>query len=266
MSCQQKQIREESQDLPNKLQDHSHDVMANVTRPEDFIRHDVVSTAVNFLLDPRVRITTEVEKRHFLLKKGLTLQEIDAAIKHAGLGIPYSIKTSLTSFPNTHVLSNRPYLPTVGPTHFHQQVHYGYPGAFVMTRALVPSIAIASSLFYGLYLLWKKYLEPIIYGHNNKKHPLVLIQENLTKLQETIDLLNVSVKQLEVNIVDKMKQEIESKARPSPQETAAIDSIKKELSSIKSLLLGRKQFPEAPVHQKSIPSWQLTDEEAKDRQ
>lgn len=237
-------------------------------QPQHFVRHEVVSTAVSFLLNPRVRRNPEDAKRHFLLKKGLTLQEIEIALKHASQGIPYSLAT-VTSMqnslqpPTVSTGPSHPFLP-VGATHFHQQVHYEYPGTFAMTRALIPSIAVASSIFYGLYLLWKNYLEPRIYGR--KKHPLVLIQENLMKLQETIDLLNVSMKQMEVNIVDKLRKEIESKARPSPQETAAIDSIKKELSSIKSLLLGRKQFPEAPMHQKSIPSWQLTDEVAKDRQ
>lgn len=236
-----------------------------------YVRHDVISTAVSFLLNPQVKGRSHEEKRHFLLHKGLTFPEIDLAMESANQGLPYSVMMmkQQQSSGHNHNLSLLPsshqHYPPSGPTHFHHNVHYDYPGAFVMTRALIPSIAVASSFLYGLYLLWKKYLEPRIFGH--QKHPLVLIQENLMKLQETVELLNSTMKQLEVNIVDQLKKEIESNARPSPQERAETESLKKELASIKSLLLGRKQFPEAPIpsHQASIPSWQLTDE-AKDRQ
>jgi len=206
-----------------------------------------------------VRGTSTEEKRLFLFQKGLSIKEVEVALEAAGRGIPYT----------QHRMVHQSLPPALPPQQYTTHLHYEYPGAFAMTRALVPSIAIASSFLYGLYMVWKRFLEPRLYG--SRKHPLVLIQENLVKMQETLDLLNNGLKQLEVNIVEKLKKELESKTRPSPVEEAAIESIKKELSSIKALLLGRKQFPEAPTtlptikdHPVSIPSWQLT-EEVKDR-
>lgn len=223
----------------------------------------MVSTAVNFLLNPRVKSNSVGDKRHFLIRKGLTNEEIDVALDYASKGIPFV--APISSHP-TYLQSSG--LPShFAPTHLHQQVHYQYsmPGPFMMTRAIMPSFMMMSGIIYGLYVFYKHYIEPRLFGI--QKHPYTVIQEQLTQLTELIKTVNESIKKMEDNIVDRLKKDLEAASKPSVEEVAAWKDIKKELASIKSLLLGRKQFPEAPIpsHQASIPSWQLTDD-IKERQ
>lgn len=203
----------------------------------------------------------------FLIRKGLTPHEIDLAIDYANRGISFpSRTTSISGYEAAHPLErfHQQHLLPSSQLYRHE-IMYQYPGTFAMTRSLVPSFIVVSGLFYGLYLLYRRF-QHLLFGEDQKKHPLVQVQESLQQLTVICESLNKSIHELEDNIVCKMRKEMESLTRPSPQEVAAVSEIKKELASVKALLLGRKQFPDSPsLTQASIPAWQMTDE-SKERQ
>ena len=232
---------------------------------------DLVSTAVSFLSNARVKGNSEDQKRFFLISKGLTPHEIDMAIDFAKRGVhPASSSRAATlAADGAHPLhrfdqmsgSAAPAVPHV----FRHDIHYDFPGSFAMTRALVPSLLLFSGLVYGAYLLLRRWR---VWMWGERKHPLLQVQECLQQLTVMQDSLSRRIDQLEQSILSSMRRELESLVRPTAQEVAAVAEIKKELASIKSLLLGRKQFPESPSLTASaacIPSWQMTDD-SKERQ
>lgn len=226
-----------------------------------------MSTAASFLLNARVRDKSEDEKRLFLIRKGLTPHEIDVAIDCATrrVAVPSRFPDSRSAGGSLHALDQFHQQSCTSPQLFRHEILYQYPGTFAMTRALVPSLIIMSGLFYGLYLLYQR-LQHLLFGHKQEKHPLLLVQEGLQQLTDICETLNKNVRDIENNIVIRVRQEMESLSRPSAEERAALNDMKKELASVKALLLGRKQFPESPsLSQVSIPAWQMADE-SKDRQ
>lgn len=230
------------------------------------LRNDLVSTAISFLLNERVRDKSEDQKRIFLIRKGLTAEEIEVAIDCASRGLPLTsrIPDKRSSGGSLHHLDHERN-SCVSPQVYRHEILYQYPGTFAMTRALVPSFILMSGIFYGLYLLYRRF-QHLIFPRKQEKHPLLLVQEALQQLTDVCDSMNKSIRELEENIVTRMRNEMQSLTRPSAEAQAAVNEIKKELSSIKALLLGRKQFPESPpLTQVSIPAWQMTDE-SKDRQ
>lgn len=228
------------------------------------IRNDLVSTAISFLMNERVRNKSEDQKRIFLIRKGLTAHEMDVAIDCASRGLPpptSRIPDNGSSERSLHHFGPERTSPQV----YRHEILYQYPGTFAMTRALVPSLVLMSGLFYGLYLLYRRF-QHLLFARKQEKHPLLLVQETLQQLTDVCDSLNKNVRELEDKIVIRLRNEMQSMSRPSADELAAVNEIKKELASVKALLLGRKQFPESPpLSQVSIPAWQLTDE-SKERQ
>lgn len=230
------------------------------------VRPDLLSTAVSFLLNPRVKGNSEDQKRMFLIRKGLAPHEIDVAIDYANRGILFPSHSVDGGTDSLQRLHPQQYLPSPAAAVYRHEIQYQYPGTFAMTRALVPSFILVSGLFYGFYLLYRRFQHLLFGQEEKKKHPLVQVQESLQQLTVICESLNRSIHELEDNIVSKVRKEMESLTRPSPQEVAAVSEIKKELASVKALLLGRKQFPESPsLTQASIPAWQMTDE-SKERQ
>lgn len=240
--------------------------VGTVTSAAPPVRHDLLSTAVSFLLNPRVKGNSEDQKRMFLIRKGLAPHEIDLAIDYANRGMAFPSRAVDCGTDALNPVRGLPHLPPPLSPIYRHEIQYQYPGTFAMTRALVPSFILVSGLFYGFYLLYRRF-QHLLFGEvEKKKHPLVQVQESLQQLTVICESLNRSIHELEDNIVSKVKKEMESLTRPSPQEVAAVSEIKKELASVKALLLGRKQFPESPsLTQASIPAWQMTDQ-SKERQ
>lgn len=208
---------------------------------------------MHFLLNPRVKTSPLAQKRTFLLHKGLTSHEIDAAIERASSGQLFlaapARPASGALYPSD--VYGRP------PSHPYT-VQYDHPSIWLTTRTLVPAVAVAAGVAYGIYVFYKKYLERLLFG--KQKHPLLVIQESVQKLTDSMNALRESLTSLETNIKQQIERDLSAYARPSPAEIAAMNDIKTEVLSLKALLLNRKQFPAAPRIKASIPSWQLSDE------
>ena len=239
-----------------------------------------MATAVTFLSNPRVQQNSEEKKRQFLMSKGLTAHEIDVAIEYAKRGIPFFTHTNNASLDPIYQFHEKNGIPMVNipPVMRHEFLYQNSSvGTMALSRALVPSLLITYGICYGIYWMYNRFLKQLFVGREEEgaekaKHPLVQVQESIQQLMMLSESLNNGLQQLEDNIVFRLKKEMESLYRPTVQEvTASVTEIRKEVASVKALLLGRKQFPDSPAPTSGnmlpakIPDWQLTDD-SKERQ
>ncbi|CAG2164766.1 unnamed protein product [Oppiella nova] len=208
----------------------------------EVIREDMVNTAVNFLLNERVADSPLHQKRTFLLRKGLSLEEIDAAIDRSTRVRPLETHKPIAGN-NTHAMINGP------------QIQPLMPSFLVRSTQLMSSVALFGGFLYGAYVLYKRFIEPMIFERQRKPHPYVAIQQQLDQLSKAMTLLQTNVSSIETNI----KRQIESELRlMKAPEDVTLHELKTELASIKALLVNRRQFAATP--QAGIPLWQMNDQ------
>jgi peroxin-14 len=196
-------------------------------------REHLINTAVKFLQNPRVRPTSLSHKQKFLKQKGLTDEEIELACQKAGA---FALDKSSMSGP---LVVARPY--------------YEKPSIWIKAKDVANLVALFSIGSYSLYSLWKRYIAPRLFGTRSRN------EQNYQSLLAAISALNQNVMELKELIRELQAQGSTSsqKARQSYE----LQEIKSELTSIKSLLLSRSQFPSTPP---SIPAWQMLGGEPSD--
>ncbi|CAG2113153.1 unnamed protein product, partial [Medioppia subpectinata] len=161
----------------------------------EVIREDMVKTAVNFLLNPRVIDSPLHQKRTFLLRKGLSLEEIDAAIDRS-TRVHHS-HTQLSPVIQTNAM------PVGGPP------IQPMPSFLVRSTHFVSTVALFGGFIYGAFVLYKRFIEPIIFETKRKPHPYVAIQQQLDQLSKAMTLLQTNMSSIETNI----KRQIETELR-----------------------------------------------------
>ncbi|BFF97352.1 peroxisomal membrane protein PEX14 [Drosophila madeirensis] len=198
-------------------------------------RESLITTAVSFLQNTKVRHTTLIQKQQFLRSKGLTAHEIQLACERAG------VFTQDPNNPNTVI--------NIGSQVQALQLQ---PTVFGRIREIVHSTALFSGVIYAVYLFWKKFIAPYLFGKPKRK-PVEEVLEDIDKKVETrTEDLNK-----EISVV---KDLITSQQRDHAQQlNREFSNFRSDLDAIKGLLLNRKQFasPVAPVTVPSIPAWQL---------
>ncbi|XP_001353011.2 peroxisomal membrane protein PEX14 [Drosophila pseudoobscura] len=198
-------------------------------------RESLITTAVSFLQNTKVRHTTLIQKQQFLRSKGLTAHEIQLACERAG------VFTQDPNNPNTVI--------NIGSQVQALQLQ---PTIFGRIREIIHSTALFSGVIYAVYLFWKKFIAPYLFGKPKKK-PVEEVLEDIDKKVETrTEDLNK-----EISVV---KDLITSQQRDHAQQlNREFSNFRSDLDAIKGLLLNRKQFasPVAPVTVPSIPAWQL---------
>ncbi|EDW34711.1 GL12812 [Drosophila persimilis] len=126
------------------------------------------------------------------------------------------------------------------------------PTIFGRIREIIHSTALFSGVIYAVYLFWKKFIAPYLFGKPKRK-PVEEVLEDIDKKVETrTEDLNK-----EISVV---KDLITSQQRDHAQQlNREFSNFRSDLDAIKGLLLNRKQFasPVAPVTVPSIPAWQL---------
>lgn len=284
-----------------------------VPQPRPLIRDDLVSTAVSFLLNPQIKNNPVEKKRSFLMKKGLTMDEVDAAFDWAEKGIPYRPDHVVTIYQPQGIQPQGMY--QIQPQGRYQDSPFPVqsPGIWMLTRALVPSLAILTSVAAAVFFFYKHYIEGFFFPAQGtkRKHPLVVVTESVDKLAQSVHSLEQSVGAFESRMKRSLEESVgrlitEMTVRRPGSHAASSDElavVKKEIQSLKGLLLSHNQFPESPIVSfiqqtsaalngtssltgtssalngtaslaqsppPSIPSWQLTDEskeeELKERQ
>lgn len=214
----------------------------------ELIREDMVKTAVNFLLNPRVINSPLTQKRTFLLRKGLSLEEIDSAIDRMNRLNPNPNQSLAPNISNTNLPLNSNG-GVVGPP------VQPMPSFFVRSTQFVSNAALFGAFVYGAYVLYKRFVEPMIFEKQRKPHPFVAIQQQLDQLSKAMSLLQNNISSIESNIKRQIEEELRSIKAP---EEVTLHELKSELVSIKALLVNRRQFAATPAVA-SIPLWQRND-------
>ncbi|XP_064461308.1 uncharacterized sugar kinase YegV-like isoform X2 [Ornithodoros turicata] len=218
-------------------------------------RSDLVTTAVRFLENPKIQSSPISQKRAFLLRKGLTNEEIDCAIKQARPTATVADQRALVPAPGPPPLPPRP-LPVQ------------YAGAeqtiWSYLRDISSTAAVLGFACYGVYYLYKKYLEPYLShkGWIKQDDQLTKVLQEVSALTAAVQQLKEAVKSLEGSLGNEQRMLRETESVDAVKHDAALSDLKSEVQSIKGLLLSRKQFPDTPKAFPSIPTWQLKTEEA----
>nr|SVE77925.1 EOG090X0FQ8 [Daphnia lumholtzi]SVE78555.1 EOG090X0FQ8 [Daphnia lumholtzi] len=205
---------------------HRHQDNSEKGNIQQALREDLISTAVKFLQNPRVASRPKTEKESFLQRKGLNPAEIIAAFEAAG-----------TSEKKLHEYSHA--LAPVSTSKW---------GCFKEITNVMVLIAGAT---YSLHYLYRRFIEPFLFGHKKKK-----------PLEDTVEEMNKNLTSLVGNVLATVQNLSDTVAtlRPKQYEQSEIKELKAEVASLKAILLGRRQFPAPPAiitGTPSIPSWQL---------
>lgn len=221
--------------------------MADVSTEEagtysDTIREDIVQTAVKFLENRNVVITPLAQKQKFLQRKGLTDKEIQVACERAGAYVLHDKQTREPPALPIPIQSNV-YTSQVQPISY-----------FDKFKEIVHNVALFSAVAYAIYMFYKKFIRPFLFGGKKKKN----LDEQMNDLSNSVSLsisdLKNSVNDVKIE-VDKISQGGESSMQRQ------LHDLKSEISTVKGLLLSRKQFPSVSnnsVVPPSIPAWQLS--------
>lgn len=198
-----------------------------------------ITTAVNFLTNPNVKSSSLQHKQRFLRNKGLTEAEIQLACERAGLfsGEQQNVETKLQTVINMD--RRRSY--SVWKS--------GNLSTFAKVKEALSSVALFSGVAYAIYLFYKRYIEPFLFGRKKKNFE--------EKIDDLTVKVNTDMRSLSQEVA-RVKEELERNTYTEPLKRE-IQSLKTDLESIKGLLLNKKQFasPNLPVVPPSIPSWQL---------
>jgi len=201
-------------------------------------RNSLIRTAAVFLSSPSVQGSSEELKTKFLVKKGLTEEEIELAREEAQKII---FNRSNTSGP---VANYQPPLPVQG---------YPPSGSWSFFRDVTRSIILLGVVSYSVHWLVKKYVFPFLYGDTKKKS----LDERFTELDEMVNNYMSDIK----GSIAKINADISSiNEQKSDSVTRQIEELKTEVSSLKKMLLSRKEFTAVTVSgPPSIPSWQMAE-------
>ncbi|XP_070825292.1 peroxisomal membrane protein PEX14 isoform X2 [Chaetodon trifascialis] len=218
-------------------------------------REALITTAVKFLQNPKVRQSPLATRKAFLKKKGLTDEEVEIAIQRSGS--------------TEEVLPLSPVGPP-HPLHATQLVPAPHSPTGYRWRDYGALTIIMVGIAFGFHQLYKKYILPLIMGSREDKKHLQRMESNIAAMSGT---LTQTVSQLQQTLVSVQELLIQQQQRIQElsQELAAAEAssstsrvldnqtvgeLKAEIASLKGLLLSRKQFPSTPTIPK-IPSWQI---------
>nr|CAG4652243.1 EOG090X0FQ8 [Triops cancriformis] len=204
------------------------------------IREDLVTIAVKFLENPRVQGRPRDEKETFLRKKGLNEDEIAEAFKVA-MAVPATVTRSVEQYSAQYAGVR---LPKQHPV-----------SRWALVRDIGNTVLLLVGAVYGIHYVYQNYVGPFLFGKRKKSIEFLLTELNsnttqmVGELTTAVERLTASVSQLEQRL------NLEFTGSNERQE---LSLLKSEISSIKGILLGRKQFSTPPVlPSPAIPSWQV---------
>ncbi|XP_033219894.1 peroxisomal membrane protein PEX14 [Belonocnema kinseyi] len=203
------------------------------------LREQLITTAVKFLLNPKVVTSPVKQKQDFLRRKGLTEEEIQRACDLANVSIKSQNQNEFTTVTIP---------PSVQPYPYFQQ-HSMQSTLFYRIKEFFNVAALIGATVYCVYWFYKKFIAPFLFGSKRRDLP----KDPVVELDQTIQRSMKEVK----DSLSKMEDDVQKLTKSQsvdPTIPQLVQELKQDLASLKSLLLSKKQFPSAPP---SIPSWQL---------
>lgn len=163
-----------------------------------------------------------VQKEKFLRSKGLSDEEIRLAFQQAGV---------FTKDPNSTIINmeigHRPPNPvTLSPL-------YRQPTTTLQKiYNIISSTAMVTGVFYAIYYVYKKFIEPFLFGRKkDKKTTADLLNDLDKKMEKNIRKLNVEITSL--------KDELRTSYNGDHVMRQDMLAFKSDLDAIKGLLLNR---------------------------
>jgi len=216
------------------------------TDPPTF-RVEMVETASKFLKNSKVVGSPLNVKKDFLMKKGLSEAEIEAALK--------LVETTTPEVPPT------PPMPPINSV----QSFYHVNSLSTKIRDFLNVLLLIGGFSYGAKYLWKKYIVKWLYGKSLvEKSPSEMLTDTSRLILTSIDSMKKSMTALEASIErysDKLEQHTEEIKRINDAKLKGKDELKSEIQSVKGILLSSRSFPVNPTSSLSttptIPAWQL---------
>jgi len=209
-------------------------------------REKIINTAVTFLSDKNIQKQDQNMLKKFLLKKGLTEEEVTIAFqRHETTKMaPQNLVTEYSQ-PMSHFAPPLP-LPQS-------------PSVWHLVHSVVTTVTSIGGILYALYWLWKTYIMPYLFGRKPKKKP---VETSLAELEAAVGGCVGELKSVSSSLQALSEQQAETRAEEML--VSRISEVKAEVNSLKALLLNRSQFPATPVPlgptPLSIPAWQLSAE------
>ncbi|XP_063698151.1 peroxisomal membrane protein PEX14 [Culicoides brevitarsis] len=218
------------------------------------LREDLIITAVNFLTNPNVKRCTLSQKQKFLRNKGLTDKEIEVASVRAGIFLPNNNNNSNnnneTQQSSSHTIINmdRHSLIVQPPNAV---------STFTKIKSLFGSLALVSSLMYGVYYVIQNFIKPFLFGSRKPKTVEQKLDEFTTRVENDLKMLFKEINDIKADI---------AKSNQTEMVKREIQAFQQDLDKIRGLLLNKKQFasPSLPSMMPSIPQWQLDAAAAQD--
>lgn len=180
---------------------------------------------MSFLQNPNVARNSIVQKEKFLRSKGLSDEEIQLAFQQAGI---------FTKDPNSTIINMEiGHRNPVQPTASTLSPFYRSPDtALQKIYNVISSTAMVTGIIYAVYYVYKKFIEPFLFGRKkDKKSTADLISELDQKMDKNIRNVNVEITAL--------KDEIRSSYGGDHILRQDMLSFKNDLDAIKGLLLNR---------------------------
>lgn len=191
-----------------------------------------VSTAVSFLQNPNVSRSSLMQKEHFLRSKGLRDDEIRLAFQQAGI---------FAKDPNSTIINmeigHRPTATAAlaqSSNSFATFVPLYRTPETALQKAynIISSTALVTGVVYAVYYVYKKFIEPFLFGRKkDKKSTTELLNDLDKKMEKNIRKLGVEVTAL--------KDELRSSYTGDHVLRQDMLAFKGDLDAIKGLLLNR---------------------------
>lgn len=209
------------------------------------VRQDMVEEARKFLSSPKVIAEKDENKRAFLLKKGLSDEEINMAFSM----VPKNIIIN-GGVPSQVPGPTVPYIPQ-------QPI-----SKWTQIRDFANMIIILSGGFYGIHYVYKCYIGPLLTGRREKsaEDRMIELQQSVVTILNDVQSTLSSMEQTlstQTNKIQTLNIGQTSEAATKRQ----LDELKTEITSLKGLLVNKRSFPSTPSLTSlsaGIPSWQLS--------
>eukprot|EP00088_Acartia_fossae_P021427 TRINITY_DN22886_c1_g2_i3.p1 TRINITY_DN22886_c1_g2~~TRINITY_DN22886_c1_g2_i3.p1 ORF type:complete len:316 (-),score=121.04 TRINITY_DN22886_c1_g2_i3:104-1051(-) len=240
----QGQVTEEKEVKVETVATQPPDRQTDATQPAD--RENLIATAVRFLENSKIRSTSVELKTSFLKKKGLTDEEIATAFKQVKTLEESQTQVIPADFTGGPPASMPPMMPPFLPPPIPQYT------VSKKIRDVLNVLLLIGGFSYGINYLWKKYIKPWWYGIERHSSEQMLLQTSQTLLTTVLTLKEG---------MEKLQASLDSMNGQGTRSENEVTDLKKEVMSLKGLLLSSRSFPQNPTilssPSPSIPSWQL---------
>lgn len=179
-----------------------------------------ISTAASFLQNPNVARSSIVQKEQFLRSKGLTEQEIKLAFQQAGI---------FTKDPNNTIINME-----IGHRAMPPQTQLYRPPETALQKIyhIISSTAMVTGIIFSIYYVYKRFIEPFLFGRKKDgKSTEEIVNELDKKIEKNIRELTVELRSV--------KDEFHSSFNGNHMLRHDVLSFKNDLDAIKGLLLNR---------------------------